>query len=790
MELIIDDVRCDLTHEEPLSWSWNSNRLRSVGAQRQGWSYRMKLPISPTNSALFLHADQPHAAYRFNHTNHRARLLFEGMELLAGTVDLVACRPETPEAGYEIVIHSDTANWAHAAATNRLEELDIDFEMVLDPTEITKSWSNESPVRFLPIVYDDYSLDYPSGSLLPSWRMLSPDNYHPFLHAATLVRSIVEQQGYKLCSRFVESELFRKLYISGAYPQRQVDAKRKRYDFLARRLADVSAVCDFAGRVGTTPGASTHTIGNIVDAFTPGLVDAEGGVLTDCFSANRCLKMEDGELVYRPTSEIEVGFQFDLSYTTDYRILSRTRLAGFDSVFLGGSSDFRFELVNRFEDRRTELVPGQEYRLVIFDHTGRGRYRLLLPDGSVAVETSDRTALITLPETELTGHPTLFYEKDGGWLRYEKDWALYDGYISETGRIAVEITLTTPPESIGPSHPKYFSDIYFYGAEQGMSLTLSKQTALRPLFSGRPGVGSHLDWSSVSALGIYQGELLDALGHLFNWRIFTDEEHLEVYIEPEGEFYDEEELIDWRDRVVEGEESVVHSTDCAEHGTRIYGYAAGDGAVERLNSGSASPFGQWTTRMESKSTLRGVERLYNPLFSATLNRSNCIETAPTASLPVVGDRDDTASVEELRFTPRILRYEGLRALPEGERWSFPAPEGLYPFAAFHFAGDDTTEGFTLCFEDRDGVTGLHRFYDNELLHRNQAQQLTTTLLLTPWEVAALRSRSEGQGPGVERLYRLKWSEEPVRARLEELESYDPASCRARCRFTLLCDDRP
>ena len=56
----------------------------------------------------------------------------------------------------------------------------------------------------------------------------------------------------------------------------------------------------------------------------------------------------------------------------------------------------------------------------------------------------------------------------------------------------------------------------------------------------------------------------------------------------------------------------------------------------------------------------------------------------------------------------------MHPLPGDERWGYPSGRSEYPLAAFHFAGDDAAEGFTLCFEDRDGQQGLHRFYDGQV----------------------------------------------------------------------------
>lgn len=787
MELKIDGKVCEVTSSESASRSWSSTSLRSIAAQREGWEVEISLPITPANSQLLGHPDQPHMVERFNHSRHTATLSWEGTTLFTGSAHLISSNPSTPEAGYRLRIRGGTADWAHTAATSQLDELPIDFSMSLTPERIVQSWSEESPVRFLPIRYDDYQTDYAEGSVMPVERILSTDDYHPFLHAATLVRKIVEQQGYTLRSAFVESDFFQELYVSGAYPERNVEALQRRLDFLARRTADGTTTANSSGRVYAVPHQTAHSVGNLVDAFTPQATDEEGNVLSDCFTANNSLKMEDGVLLYRPGCEAEVGFEYRLSYTTDYRILSRTRLTGFDSLSLGSNADFRFELANRFEDRRSELTAGQNYRLIVFGHTEGETYRLLLGDGSLVAEFASRTASVSLPAAGEPGTATLYHREDGVWSPWEGDWALYDGFITECGTTEVELTLRTSPEPLGPTTPKYFNNIFFYGAEPGMSFTLHKGSRLTPFFSSRPGLGSVVDWSNVTALGITQGELLEALGHLFNWRIFTDEEQRVVTIEPAERFYETEECIDWSSRMVKSDLAIEES-DCEEHGIRHYGYIEGDGTVERFNHREGEHFGRWSVLMDSTATRSGVERLTNPLFSATLNEAGGMEGAPSALIPVVGNRDDMESIDTLHFTPRILRYRGLHPLPAGERWGYPAAEGYYPLAAFHFAGDDHSEGFTLCFEDREGLPGLHRFYDDELCHRNLARRLRATLRVEPFEAEALWHLAEAGSPGLNATFRLRLEGEPVKGRLERIERYDPASGIIRCSFTLLCDD--
>ncbi len=790
MELKIDGRRCDLAGREGSVWSWEAATMSDPEALREGQALVLDLPSTRENDDLFDYAVTPHMSRRFNRTLHRAELTEEGELLFAGAVRLLACRPEEPEACYRIEIRCGAAEWARRAAEQPLEALEIPFEMRLTPAEICNSWSGEADVRFLPVVCDDYRPTYSSSSLLPVERMLSVDDYHPFIRLKSLVEAIFAGAGYTLDSDFVGSPFFGSLYMSGAYARRDTSAVVRRMGFFARRQGDAEAAANFSGRVYASPSMPTHSVGNIVDALSPQCVDAEGNPLTDAFSTGGYLRLEEGRLLYRPPSQVEVGFEYGLVYETDYRIRSRSRLTGFDSVYLGTGADMSFELPNRFADRRGQLTGGQSYRAMVFDHAAGDSYRLVFDSGKEMATFAGRTAVVTAP-TAVPGVLQLYVRSSSteAWRLCDKDWALYDGHVGETGSVEVELNLRTAPETAGPADPKRFETIYFYGAEPGMKLRLKQATTLRPYFSSRPGYGSRIVFADIARHALRQSELLSALAHLFNWRFFTDEERKRVRVEPAAEFYRHDEPVDWSDRMVEGE-TVVEETDGEEHEARVYGYLHGDGAVERFNRERGEHFGEWTVRSSSKAALRGIEQRRNPLFAPTLVEAGHRPTAPSALVPVVGDRDDTESVDEFRFTPRILRYAGLRDLEEGERWGSPAPEGRYPFAAFHFAGDPLSDGFTLCFEDREGQTGLHRFYDGEEAVRDRGLRLRTTLRLTAREAAGLRGRSRDGLAGIDSLFRLRVGGEPVRCRLEAVERYDPQSGCARCRFTLVDDDRP
>ena len=117
----------------------------------------------------------------------------------------------------------------------------------------------------------------------------------------------------------------------------------------------------------------------------------------------------------------------------------------------------------------------------------------------------------------------------------------------------------------------------------------------------------------------------------------------------------------------------------------------------------------------------------------------------------------------------------------------PVPgQAEYPLAAFHFAGDGAAAGFTLCFEDRDGVRGLHRYYDLQTGRESAGRRITLSLRLAPHEFESLFTPGTGM-PDLRSVFRLDTGGEEIRATLHAIESYDPQAASARCTFTRLSE---
>ena len=187
--------------------------------------------------------------------------------------------------------------------------------------------------------------------------------------------------------------------------------------------------------------------------------------------------------------------------------------------------------------------------------------------------------------------PCCFIRSGTRWVRYAGDWALYDGYVTESGRTTVELRVRTAPERIAPHRPNS-STGFISTAQRGGNVAHAPQGVFtRPRFSSAPGYGSAITFADVARHPIRQSALLEALQHLFNLRFHTEEETKTVRIEPADEFFRQ------RNHGRLARQERFRSLWCWPtsppeiHESRTWGYQESDGAVNRFNAGAGAPFG-------------------------------------------------------------------------------------------------------------------------------------------------------------------------------------------------------
>lgn len=177
MELNIDGKPCDLGSERIAVPGYAAAALADVEAAREGRSLTLTIPATMRNDALAGFARDPHTAERFNATLHTAELTAEGSVMLSGTVRMLSASDE----GYRIEIRDGGAGWAKNAARRMFNALGVDFRAALTPETILAGLDG----RFAREVLPDPPRRIPAAQqptdLLPAQRLLTVDDYHPFL---------------------------------------------------------------------------------------------------------------------------------------------------------------------------------------------------------------------------------------------------------------------------------------------------------------------------------------------------------------------------------------------------------------------------------------------------------------------------------------------------------------------------------------------------------------------------------------------------------------------------------
>ena len=437
-------------------------------------------------------------------------------------------------------------------------------------------------------------------------------------------------------------------------------------------------------------------------------------------------------------------------------------------------------LANTCYDYRNEALPNFQYRVVVFDHIDNRKYQLIasLSNGTSAVvhNWASRSALVSTP-SEQPIKLRLYYRdsEEGSWIPYQYDWALYAGYIEEMGMVDVEMDFRLAPQEIAAGETLTLDKFWFGGAESGMRLILGTGTSLRPYFSLVPGYNSMLEFKDIVARDIRQIDLLSALGEMFNLAFYSDRTLKELHIEPLESLYGQQEVVDWSNCIDNlGEVSIVDSGINLPQDS-IFTYINCDQATQEFNSENETSLGMWSFRNPLYGTKNSTKRVGDSLFTTTLNTSNVVTGAPSASILRVGDVGGDNDYE-VAFTPRIVCYKGMSPLPEGESWRAISRLDRYPYAAFI-----DEESINLCFENRNGIAGLNQYYLPMLSRQRECRQITLSLYLTTAEIATLFT-ADGRKPSLRTTFRLNIQGESLPFRLVKIERWDSENNIVQCTF--------
>ena len=774
LQLFIDGQMADIDQRTDISVSLSIASLSSTQWGRASYSKSVTIPTTPNNRALMGDCEQPHAADIFNHTLHTARVEWNGSVIIEGVVMLTASVLGN-EGYYRFNIIGPAREWVRAASAS-LRALSVDYEAVLNSVTVADSWTAEGAlVRYLPVERGRTV----EGEQKHYVRRITLDDYHPMLHLRSLLELIFAQSGYTICSNFLSSEAFSSLYISGRWSERNLDEAAERMNFKAVR-SEASEVVDANefGRVYADHLANYHTVGNLVDA-----VADDGGNVADAFHLDHT-----GRICFTPERGVAVAYEYHLHYRTDFRLLSRTKLRCFGQIRPSFGDTIDLGLKNTYHDHRGEpLISNRLYTLAIFGATEGATYILeATRSGGATEELITTTKPFDQVYNEVGGDATLRLYKTDGVTTVEatEDWALYDGYVKERGSREVTVTVRSAPTRLAAGESKFFDMFYFGGAEEGMTMQVLEGTSMRPLFVTTPIEGESVRWADVADCDFSQLDLLAAVKNLFDLQIYTDTSTRRVYIEPRSMFCNKEVVVDWSDKVDFSHGVVVEELGADSHSGITLAYRPTDKASALLAEEEGQPYGEWSATIANRFATQGVERNENPLFAPSVSVVGSVPQAPSVSLIAVGNKSDEAEdrvVMHSHFDTKVLTFRTMQPLSESERWEWPS-EDLGECPLLEFFNPTAEKPLSLLFENREGVEGLGRYWQERVDALNHSKRLTLRVALTPDEVESI-AYPNSLGRDFRALYRVRLEGEEVLCRLEEVCDYNPSAPSTKCVLT-------
>lgn len=769
----IDGVELPLRSESIELPGYNADKLHSVEQWRQGSEVCVEVVSTPESDRVMCYAFDIHAVEKFNSSLHRATIVLDGVEIFEGMAVLLATEFRDHIRHYKLRIRSGGSDWADQVAHTQLNATKLGFSMNMNLNDIEQSWMGDKPVRFLPIRRDSY----PESNISGLWsvqRKLMPNDYHPFLSVSHIIRSIAQRAGYKLRSKWLESQGAQKLMMSGAYKQVDRSWAEQKMGFKAYRTRSTSAVADNAGFVYASEPQMTSNLGAIVDSTSQDITDEEGNKLVGAYNNGGALQFVDGVPTFTPTHEVSLSLEYRIRYNTEYRITSSRYLTGFDHIYLGSGCDVEFKLENPYLNVASSLMPNIAYRLYIFDYDDEHDY-ILSGIGAVTQRISN---FVTTENSPTSVQLLSKLKSESSFTPHEGDWAVYNGFVEERGSRDVELIVNTPFVTLTAAPHQLLNAVSFYGAEPHQQITLLGGCCVRTIFSGAVGFGDMLSYADVANHNISQQRVLEAVAHMFNLCIYSHEPSRTLLIEPYDDFYSGD-VVDWRHRQLPDQWSIVEGAPESFQHVRLL-YAGGDGVVVRSLQPSDKELGEWTISFPGYGTKQGVDSRRNPLFFPTVSLTESIGSAPTAEILTVGDRD---LPESDYIEPRVVLYHGMSDLPEGSLWSANSLHEGYPHAAFH----STSKQESLCFEDRDGCRGLNQYYQRELSECALRGSLRCKIHIPIVEYLSLfdinlstptiRSRFRLEVEGASSLYTLR-----------QIEDYDSTLGVATCIFRRALSD--
>lgn len=775
LSIYIDNKALDVDQSTSVSITLGITHVNSIESSKAPFSKTIKLPDTPNNRSVMGFASEIYAT-RFNNQIHSAEIDIDGFTIMKGEAQFNKYESEY----FHVNFVGAEIEWIKRATETPLVNTDFEFPYdEFDGLTVENSLHlGHSAIRFIPAATGKLRQRLNDEDHWGDRITTTLSDYVPFFHIGDLLTAIFTQCNYSIKSTFMQTPLFRSLYISGKWASGDVEKPKEANGFRAGRFSGVEVE------------AAKENISSqyhIIDTADPDAESEDGDKADSVYDNGKCISFQSvNRPIFTAKKDVVVGFRYYLHYFsptvcttlpmgTDVSFYNEIRIPNFAGTgktkyvdAIGFTQDFK-------KDQKHSITPLTKYYLVLFpsiiispgDKSLSVGWNMDTDTPSEYRYESVTSSVITTSDV-MQGRAYL-YDKYTNRRIPDKFWMIQE----MPSEVEVKITIDCAPRFIeaGTIIPLNAPSFHGTGMVQDKEkiIGISNNTYIETLFSSTPTVGEAMNTSNLLAYDeVKQIEFIKAIKQMFNLQFLTDLLTRTVYIEPYNDFYGAG-VIDWSDRIDLSQPVTVEELG-ADLGSRFILSYNGD---DQSTLNARGVFGLPNRIANKQDYIVANELLHIPKMIT----GACV-LAPTAQvLDLSTDGkfmdEDVYDRSDVNIEPTVISYGGQKPLPAGQKWPYPTLSERY-VPAIGFVDDSVNISFN-------GTNSLAKHYSRNLNQYRYGKRITVTLALRPQDIEPFMIiEDRNQDYRAEILLKIK--DEMVRCYLEEITDYNPDKAVTKCTF--------
>ena len=437
---------------------------------------------------------------------------------------------------------------------------------------------------------------------------------------------------------------------------------------------------------------------------------------------------------------------------------------------------------------------------VTFDLTesdGAGRYSVGETQATIALEKPDGELIALINEAQDRATTVLSFQDFKGQAHlFFKSCSNYPTYrnaevklfkFGEEDTLTFDLQMLTPAFNVSTLEP----------ADLSVGFTSSKATELEyeellvsvgdgtlaPKFNNALPFGYPISLNDVGGETLAT-DMLKAIMHLFNLRIYANSDTKTVHILPYSEFYNND-VVDWSDRIDRDKGVEITTVGDNIGKALVLTYQSATPAVQEFNKRHKLPYLAWRTPLLNKRNNKeyGLE---NAVFTAPMeiDTAEIFPTTQWGGLLNMVDEEMQDTLDNLDYgnIPQVLVQTQTPTADPNDYIQYVGSTGLLKeYLQPDFVITDIEANTNIAFDDRNGVAGLHQHYDKQVDIWNYGKRITCYCRVEPQEVESLRKAGTSD-VDFRSKFKLKINGEDIYCRLESIENYEPQNSTHKCTF--------